>query len=113
MVAYTDAMSEELDAITDALVQQLDEWLSKPSPLMKQIEELAKQVQELKDSGVSTAAFNETLKQLVKAETEAKRIRQKQAAEAIAEACKALGVVLEAKDPPKRQRRKKPPASDA
>lgn len=113
MVGYTAVMSDDINTITDHLVAQLHGWLSQPTPLMKQIEELAKQVQELKDSGVSTAAFNDTLKQLVKAETEAKRIRQKQAAEAIAAACKELGVVLEAQDPPKRQRRKKTPASDA
>ncbi len=106
-------MSDSLETITDGLVHLLDEWLSKPSPLMKQIEELARQVQALKDSGVKSTAFDDTIKQLVKAETEARRVRQKQAAEAIAEACKALGVALEAKDPPKRQRRKKPPSDAA
>lgn len=51
-------MSDNINTITDHLVAQLHGWLSQPTPLMKQIEELAKQVQELKDSGVSTAAFN-------------------------------------------------------
>ena len=104
-------MSDDLDPITGDLTRQLGAWLDQPSPLSVQIEALRVQVQELKKSGVKTAAFDDTLKQLEKAETEARRVRQKQAAQAIAEACKALGVVLEAKDPPKRARRRPSPKS--
>ncbi|MEM6560428.1 MAG: hypothetical protein AAF656_02410 [Planctomycetota bacterium] len=88
------------------MTEQLQTWLEKPSPAAKKIDQLRGQLDELKVE-LGANILGDTLKNLEKAEVEAKRLRQREAAEAIAELCRPLGVVLTPGEPQKRKPRTK------
>lgn len=98
-------MDEDLKKIVEGMTKELSEWLGKPSPAAEKIATLRIQAGELK-AELGAGVLGDLSKQLEQAEAEASRLRKRQAAEAIAEICRGLGIGLEAKDPSKRKRRK-------
>ena len=105
-------MDTELSKIVERLTGELQRWLDQPGATAKNIEELKQRVSDLR-SQLGATFLGDTLKQLEKADAEARRARQREAAEAIAEGCRGLGVVLAAKEPPRRKpRKRKPMAGD-
>lgn len=100
--ALSAGMDTELKQLIGKMTGDLQAWLDKPSPAARKIDHLRDQLGELK-AELGAGVLGDTLKQLEKAEAEAGRLRQREAAEAIAELCRPLGVTLEAKEPPKRK----------
>jgi hypothetical protein len=97
------AMNAELETITKRLTADLKAWLDQPSDAGRKIERLRGELSSLK-AELGADALAATLKKLDVAERSARRVRQREAAEAIAQQCKALGVILVAKEPPKQTR---------
>jgi hypothetical protein len=97
-------MDHELKTIVGRLTHELQAWLDKPGPADAKIERVRAELAGLKTE-LGTGVLGSAMKDLEKASTEARRGRQRQAAEAIAELCRPLGVVVEAKEPPKRKPR--------
>lgn len=98
-------MDNDLRTIVENMTTELQPWLNRPSATTKKIALMREQMSEL-DGALKTDGLKTALKALDEAESEAKRARMKQAAEAISELCRPLGIRLEAKDPPKRPGRK-------
>ena len=96
-------MDEQLKTTLQTLTTGLESWLDQPSPTTAKIARLRKEVADLKDE-LGAAALGDMLKPLERANAEARRQRQREAADAIAEQCRGLGVMLEAREPPKRMR---------
>ena len=106
-------MDNDLRTIVEKMTNELRPWLDRPSETTEKIARMREQMGEL-DGTLKTDGLKTAMKALDEAEGEAKRARMKQAAEAIAELCRPLGVRLEARDAPKRSGRKpgsKTPAS--
>lgn len=101
-------MDEQLERIVRKMVAELKPWLDQPGEAGRKVAQVREQLNGLK-AELGAGVIGDTLKTLEKAEAEAKRSRQREAAEAIAAQCKALGVVLTPGEPPKRQRRKAAP----
>lgn len=99
-------MDAELKSIVGRLTQDLTTWLEKPGPTDAKIERLKDELAGLK-AELGAGMLGNAMKDLERASAQAKRGRQRTAAEAIAELCRPLGVMLEAKEPPKRMPRSK------
>lgn len=98
-------MDADLKAMIERLVTELGPWLERPTETSKKIAKLREEMGDL-SSDVKAAAIKTAIKALDEAEAEAGRLRKREAAEAIAELCRPLGVRLEARDAPKRSGRK-------
>jgi hypothetical protein len=101
-------MDAELREIISDMTARLAVWLDKPSPAGEKLAAVRKQLDSLKGE-LGAGLIGDTLKQLKNADAEAQRSRQREAAEAIAELAKEQGVMLDAKEPPKRRRRTEKP----
>lgn len=96
---------ETLKKLLDNLNKNLSAWLEAPSPASQKLSELKAGAAELKAT-LGPKAVADLMKPFERAEAQAKRVRQREAADAVAAALKPLGVILEAKEPPQRVRRK-------
>jgi|GEM_PF-2925532 len=103
---YDLCMDDELKIIVSRMVDDLKPWLEKPSATSEKIARLREDAAALQ-SELGPGILGDLTKQLQQAESEAQRARKRQAANAISEICRGLGIVLEAKDPLKRAPRKK------
>lgn len=98
-------MDENLRVIVERFSRDLRDWLDQPSATSTKIAQIRSEFDAL--GGTLTGDGRKAArKALDDAEAEATRQRQREAAEAIAENCRALGVRLEARDAPKRAGRK-------
>ncbi|MEL7484348.1 MAG: hypothetical protein AAFN41_08325 [Planctomycetota bacterium] len=97
-------MDDQLRSILERMTTELTGWLEQPGEASKKLAALRTQIGELKGE-IGADGLADALKGLEQAEKTAARQRQHQAAIAIAELCKPLGVILEAKEPPKRRPR--------
>ena len=102
---YNLGMEADLRAMIERLTTDLESWLDRPSEASSKIARLRGELAGLGDA-LKGEGRKAAMKALDDAESEAKRQRQKEAAEAIAELCRPLGVRLEARDGPKRPGRK-------
>ena len=98
-------MDTQLKSIVERLATDLGPWLEKPSETSEKIARMREQMSEL-DGAIKSDGLKAAMKALDDAEAAAKRERMKEAAAAIAEACRPLGIRLEARDAPKRPGRK-------
>ena len=98
-------MDADLKAMIERLVTDLGPWLDRPSETTAKIAQMRQQMGEL-DGALKADGLRTAMKALDDAEAEAARARKREAAEAIAELCRPLGVRLEARDAPKRSGRK-------
>ena len=106
-------MDNDLRTIVEKMTNELQPWLDQPSETTEKIARMREQMGEL-DGALRADGLKTAMKALDDAEAEALRARKREAAEAIAELCRPLGVRLEARDAPKRSGRKagsKTPAS--
>ncbi|MEM6852899.1 MAG: hypothetical protein AAF593_00645 [Planctomycetota bacterium] len=97
-------MDAELREIVEQMTGRLKGWLDKPSPAREKVETIRRELADLKGQ-IGGSVIADTLKSLERADAQAQRARQREAAEAIAELCREHGVIVEAKEPPKRKRR--------
>ena len=95
---------DDLRPIVQQFVSDLEAWLAQPSPEATKLDELRDQVNALKNS-LGAAGLTDALKGFELAAKNAKRVKQREAAEIIAELCKPTGVILHAGEPPKRRRK--------
>ncbi len=95
-----------LGPITATLTRQLDTWLQEPDEATNGLQELRERLGALKGT-IGPRATSEALRALSGSEKSIRASRQRQAAEAIARACRELGIILEPKAPLKRQPRKR------
>ncbi len=98
-------MDKDLRPIIERMTQELQAWLDRPSETTAKIARMREQMGEL-DGALKTDGLKAAMKALDDAEAEAKRERMKEAAAAIAELCRPLGVRLEPREAPKRPGRK-------
>lgn len=98
-------MDNDLRTIVEKMTNELRPWLDRPSETTEKIARMREQMGEL-DGALKADGLKTAMKALDEAEAEAKRERMKEAAAAIAELCRPLGVRLEPKDAPKRPGRK-------
>ena len=103
-------MDEKLKSIIQQFGKELESWLKEPGQASATIEQIRAQLGELKGQ-LRGQGLRDMVKGLDEAEKASRRDRQHEAAVAIANACKPLGVVLEPKAPPKRQKRRQDPRS--
>lgn len=90
------------------MTQELQAWLDQPSETTAKIARMREQMGELGGT-LKADGLKAAMRALDEAEAEARRERMKEAAAAIAELCRPLGVRLEPGEAPKRPGRK--PAS--
>lgn len=95
-------MDQQLRDLITRFTGELRTWLDRPSEATKQLETLRSQIETLKGQ-LRGQGMAEMRKGLQTAEKSAQRLKQRQAAEAIATLCKPLGVILEPKEPPRRK----------
>lgn len=112
-------MADDLKTMTDRLAAELSSWLDQPTETGKKLASVREQLEGMKGE-IGAEIINSTLKPLEQADKAAKRARQREAAEAIAAACKQHGVILIAGEPhkrsprpPKKKPERKPEAPDA
>ncbi len=98
-------MDNDLRTIVEKMTKELQPWLDRPSETTEKIARMRQQMGEL-DGALKADGLRTAMKALDEAESEAKRARMKEAAEAITELCRPLGVRLDARDAPKRSGRK-------
>lgn len=99
-------MEKTIEHISVAFARQLAVWLEEPSEASRGLQELRERLQDLGGT-IGAPAKNEALRALSGSEKSLRASRQREAAEAIAAACREVGVILEAKAPLKRQSRKR------
>ncbi|UYV12395.1 MAG: hypothetical protein NCW75_13985 [Phycisphaera sp.] len=97
-------MDDTLRQSIERFTAELASWLEQPGEASKELAAIRFRIDTLKGQ-LSGPGLNEMLKGLADAERAAERQRQHEAALAIAELCRPLGVVLEPKEPPKRKPR--------
>lgn len=98
-------MDKDLKTIVSGMTEKMAAWLDQPGPEAQKIAEIRQGITEAK--GMMGAGFLAgTLRELERADVAAKRVRQRQASEAVATLCRELGVMLDPKEPPKRAKRK-------
>ena len=100
------AMDTKLRQLIQRFTSDLESWLAEPSEAETKLNALRSQIEDLK-SELRADGLADVLKGLETAAKGADRQKQRQAADAIAELCKPLGVILEAREPPKRKPRSK------
>ncbi|MEL6795189.1 MAG: hypothetical protein AAFR76_03950 [Planctomycetota bacterium] len=98
-------MDGRLRQILEPMAGELKAWIESEDDTTRKIAAMKQQMQELGDA-VKGDALKAGLRGLDEAESEALRAKKRQAAEAIAELCRPLGVRLEARDAPKKSGRK-------
>ena len=98
-------MDQDLRTLLDSMTSELALWLDKPSETGAKIAQVREQMGELGDA-LTGDTLKAAMKALDEAEGETRRRRQREAADAIAELCRPLGVRLEARDAPKKSGRK-------
>lgn len=101
-------MPETLDSITADLSKRVAVWLEQPDEASLGLQELRERLGALR-STLGATATSGALRELSGAEKSIRSSRQREATEAIASACRELGIILEAKAPLKRAPRKRSP----
>ncbi len=99
-------MPETIQQISAALVQQLGTWLEEPDEAVAGLTELRERLGALRGT-IGAGAATEALRALSGSEKSIRASRQREAADAIARACRELGIRLEPGAPLKRTPRKK------
>jgi GTPase involved in cell partitioning and DNA repair len=97
-------MESTLKQTLDRLTGELKAWLDEPSEARKTIERIRAELATLKTE-LGSDGMAVTLRKLDAADREARRVRQRKAAEAIAQICRPLGVILSPQEPPKQSRK--------
>ena len=99
-------MPESIQEIAASLARRLETWLEAPNEATTGLDELRKRIEALRGS-IGAGATSEALRALSSSEKSIRATRQREAADAIASACRELGVVLSPGAPLKRTRRKR------
>ena len=94
-------MDGRLRQIIEGMTKELEVWIESEDETTAKIAAMKDQMKEL-GAALKGDALKSALKSLEDAERQAKRVKQRQAAEAIVELCHPLGVRLMAQEPPKR-----------
>ncbi len=97
-------MDAKLQTILDRFTDELKGWLESPSETSGRIEALRAEIEKLKGE-LGGTGLSDALRALETADKAAQRERVREASEAIARACKPLGLNLEVKAPAKRRPR--------
>lgn len=107
-------MSETIQQISADLAQRLGAWLEQPDDASAGLQELRERLGALRGT-LGASATSGALRELSGAEKSIKATRQREAADAIAAACRELGIRLEPGAPLKRVRKRaaKPASSPA
>ena len=95
----------DIEQIAAELRQRLETWLDTPDETTEGVQELRERLKALKAT-IGAKAASELLKSLRGADQNARRAKCRTAADAIAAATRPLNVVLEARAPLQRQKRK-------
>ena len=96
-------MDTRLQQIIEAMTTDLAAWIESEDETTKKIAAMKAQMQELGGT-LKGDALKAAMRGLEDAEREARRAKQREAADAIASLCHPLGVRLTAQEPPKRRR---------
>lgn len=96
-------MDDALRQIIVRMTGELRAWLDQPSEATLKIDRVRAEIEGLKEQ-LKAGGLTASLKTLAGATREARRGKQREAAEAIAELCRPLGVVLVAREPPKQSK---------
>ena len=99
-------MPQTIQQIAGDLAQRLAAWLEQPDEAFLGLQELRERLGALRGS-LGVPATSGALRELSGAERSIRASRQREAADAIAAACRELGVILEPKAPLKRAPRRK------
>lgn len=102
----------DLEQIATELRQRLETWLDTPDETTEGVQELRERLDALKAT-IGAKAASEALRSLRGADQNARRAKCRAAADAIAAATRPLNIVLEARAPLQRQKRKPSSAKPA
>lgn len=99
-------MPETIQQIASTLAQQIEAWLKRPDEASLGLQELRERLGALRGS-IGAGATSDALRAISGVDRNIRATRQRQAADAIAAACREVGVILEPRPPLKRAPRKK------